>query len=141
MHNGTTRVLVVARGTKTIAHCIGLQADKKMKMEEWDMLLKHQQPESNFRLIDDHNQNCARGWPPQTSRESKRRSRLCCGIDYRPTECENTTTTPGVCFTVYCDTCWEEEQTDGKARSFRGEYEHPSMTSKSLHQQRRQKRV
>ena len=65
MHDGTTRVLVCARGTRTLAHCIGLHADRKMKMEEWDALLGYRQPTPKHGLIDNHDRNCMRSWPAQ----------------------------------------------------------------------------
>ena len=60
MYHGTTRVLLIARWSETTAHCIGLVAAKRMKMEEWDTLLKHKQPSPTYMFIDDHNRNCAR---------------------------------------------------------------------------------
>ena len=41
MHDGTTRALLIARGSDTEAHCIGLLAEGAMKMEEWDVILEH----------------------------------------------------------------------------------------------------
>ena len=119
MHCGTTRVLLVAKGTSSMAHCIGLVADKKMKMEEWDALLKHRQPKSDYRFVDDHNRNCARSRPSGVPEEVEKRNCLCCGINYKPLTCENTTTTPGICFTVYCNKCWEKSRKGCGERSRR----------------------
>ena len=119
MCHGMTRVLLVVRGTETIARCVGLVSDTKMKMEEWDTLLKHRQPKSNYKFIDDHDCNCTRDGPSHTSGEADERDCLWCGISYKPTTCENTTANPGACFTVYYNKCWEEEQTNCKDRSRR----------------------
>ena len=119
VHCGTTRVLLVARGTSDMAHCIGLVADNKMRMEEWDALLKHRQPKSDYRFVDDHARNCARSHPSRVPEESERRSCLCCGISYTPLTCENTTAIPGACFTVYCNRCWEVDREGCKERSRR----------------------
>ena len=119
MHSGTARVLLVARGTSSMAHCIGLVADERMKMEEWDTLLKHRRAKLDGRVVDDHTRNCARSQSTRVPEDFERRICLCCGIQHKPMVCENTSTIPGLCSTVYCDRCWREERTDCKDRSRR----------------------
>ena len=51
MHNGTTRVLLIARRSDTTAHCIGLMEAEKMRMGEWDRMLGHTQLQQPFALF------------------------------------------------------------------------------------------